>query len=259
MKPSRDSKQALACLFIIALLTAPVAAQKKTPTPREQIGTVLGKPIYRDQIDKRHNREESDALQHLFGYPLFEHYYQKHQKLFKVTPQEIKSALDDYSKDPATVKDFQEIESLNRQILSDIKVQLKQSDLSQTKRQRLKLKEGQLQEEINVGAFKSFVIVLLEAWKFERHLYLSNGRGRIRAMMMGEEAFDARHQWLKTQEKQGKFTITDPQLHDAFYKFWTDQQQRGRILKRQDSINQFLEPDWLRQTRALNTVEAKKP
>ncbi len=246
MKPPCNSKQALACLFIVSLLAAPVAAQKKTPAPREQIGTVLGKPVYRDQIDKQHNLEQSEALQHLFGYPLFELYYQKHQKQFKATPQEIKSAMDAYSKDPVSVKEFQEIERLNREILSEIKSKLKQSDLSQTERQRLKSKEKKLQEEIKLGAFQFFVIGLIEVEKFERHLYLSNGRGRIRGMIIGEEAFDARHQWLKTQEKQGKFTITDPQLRDAFYKFWTDQQQRGYILNSQDSIKSFLEPVWSR-------------
>ncbi|WP_145107975.1 hypothetical protein [Gimesia panareensis] len=230
----------------ISLSGSTLAAQSKTPTPREQIGEVLGKPVYRDQLDKLKDLQLSDALQHLFGYPLFNLYHREHQAQFKATPQEIKSAMDVYSKDPVTVKEFQEIESLNREILSDIKAQLKQADLSQTERQRLKSKEKQLQQEIKLGAFQFYVIGLIEVEKFERHLYLSNGRGRIRAMMMGEEAFDARHQWLKAQEKLGKFKITDPQLRDSFYKFWTDQQQRGHILNSKDSIKSFLEPVWSR-------------
>lgn len=101
--------------------------------------------------------------------------------------------------------------------------------------------------------------MMLECWKFENHLYLTQGGGRVRLLMLGEEAFDARFKWLEAQEKLGKFQISDPQLRTIFFEYWTDRNNRGRTITSQESIQRFLEPQWLKHLNADKPLTAKKP
>ncbi|WP_417392556.1 hypothetical protein [Gimesia sp.] len=143
------------------------------------------------------------------------------------------------------IKDCQEIDKLTPIVLEEIQNQLKHTDLTAAERKRLEQQQQQQQMELKHGALKWMLLGILEDWKFEKHLYLTQGGGGVRSMMFGEEAFDARFKWLEAQEKLGKFQITDPQLRTTFFEFWTDKNNRGRNITSQESIREFLEPDWL--------------
>ncbi|QEG16798.1 hypothetical protein [Gimesia maris] len=245
-------------LISLSLLQITVLAVQKTETPpREQIGTCLGKPVYRDQIGI--SLKLSEELQLLFSYPVFSQFHQEHQAKFKPTEKEIAAAIAYYSRDESVIKDCQEIDKLTQSELEENKNQLKRSDLKPAERKRLEQKQQQLQRELKNGALKWMLLGMLEYWKFEKHLYLTQGGGRIRSMMFGEEAFDARFKWLEAQEKRGKFQITDPQLRTTFFEFWTDKNNRGYNTTSQESIQEFLEPQWQKELNADKPLTAKKP
>ncbi|WP_417383882.1 hypothetical protein [Gimesia sp.] len=252
--------RSLLFLVSLSLLQITVLAEQKTETPpREQIGVCLGKPVYRDQLYTNQNIELNATLQILFGYPVFEEYHQEHQAKFKPTEKEIAAAIAYYSRDESMIKDCQEIDKLTQSELEEIENQLKRSDLKAAERKRLEQRQKQLQRELKNGALKEMLLIFLECWKFEKHLYLTQGGGGIRSMMFGEEAFDARFKWLEAQEKLEKFQITDPELRTLFFEFWTDKNNRGRNITSQDSIQEFLEPEWLKELNADEPLTAKKP
>ncbi|WP_417378429.1 hypothetical protein [Gimesia sp.] len=69
-------KSLLLLILLFLLQTTSITAQKKDTPPPEQIGTCLGKPVYRDQIGT--SLKLSEELQILFGDPVFRQYQQEH-------------------------------------------------------------------------------------------------------------------------------------------------------------------------------------
>lgn len=61
----------------------------------------------------------------------------------------------------------------------------------------------------------------------------------------GIEAFDAMHNWLKQNEKEGNFKITDPKLREVFYSYWTTMDHGSFFIEDKTRIDQeFLHPEW---------------
>jgi hypothetical protein len=89
---------------------------------------------------------------------------------------------------------------------------------------------------------------LLGSWKFQRHLYLNYGGGRILWQQSGLEAFDATHHWLMQQEQAGRFRIADDDLRTAFYAYWTTLDHGAFLIDDQARIEQeFLYPEWAQE------------
>jgi hypothetical protein len=87
---------------------------------------------------------------------------------------------------------------------------------------------------------------MLKHWKLQRHLYDEFGGGRILWQQAGIEAFDAMRGWLETEEKNGRFTISDPGLRTAFYEYWTTMNHGAFLTADKTRIREtFLEPEWL--------------
>jgi len=228
--------------LISLILISPLHAQKKENAPREQIGEVFGKPVYRDEIPTGTNRELHEKISWLFWSPVFDRYYLKHKSKFKLTKKEVASATTYFSENDEDVK---REESLFRAKLKTIDEQLKQPGITVDEKRRFDKKNRKLQLEYKEDSIMSFLLSLAECDKIERHLYKTYGGGRIRYMMMGSTAFDATHKWLEDQEKKGHFKITDPKLRIAFYLHWTDKVNVGRIANDQEDAQQsLLKPDW---------------
>lgn len=226
----------------LLLFTSPLSAQKKATPPREQIGEVFGKPVYRDEIPTRANQELHDKLQWLFYIPVMEKYFTNHKSKFGLTKKEVASATAYFSKND---KHIEREEFLFRAKLKKIDEQLKQPGITADDKRRLKQKKRKIQLEYKEDSIMSFLLTGAECQKIELYLYKNYGGGRIRYMMMGAEAFDATHKWLEDQEKKGHFKITDPQLRTAFYQHWTDKVNVGRIANDQEYARRsLLKPDW---------------
>jgi len=224
---------------------------------REQIGEVLGKPVFRDEILEADRKvPDSEVLHARFLSPLVKKYQQEHQKELTPSPQEVEAMVAfSRKKDPDWEKEeleFQQNLLELKEELKKIESRLEDATLSPEQRRELENEKSTGEAWLEVLNTEHFIqLVLVKHWKFERHLYDNYGRGRILWQQLGWEAFDAMHNWLKSQEDHGHFKITDPQLHRSFYRYWRDMHHDFLINTEGDEEllrSVFLEPEWLRST-----------
>lgn len=249
-------KQAVLYLFTAALLTAPLGAQNKAPAPREQIGTVLGKPVYRDQLNAESTRTLIESLQYHFSAVLAEAYLEKHRERLEPSQAEYDAfAGDDPDLQGFKVAQIRVMHTRKRELETRLKVK----GLSETHRKKLNLELKRLNDtlDLEVGPF---IYTLLIFHRMEQDIYRRYGGGRVRVFKMGMEALEANARWMKAEERQGRFKITDPKLHALFYQYWSEDFRDGFLMEdKQEILREFLDPDWQRKARALAPVEAQKP
>jgi hypothetical protein len=219
------------------------AAEPAAVEKREQIGEVLKKPVYRDDIRK--NQPLADELHRLFTQPVLTTYRRKHLSEFTPSRAEIDAATAYFDqKHRERIKDMA---PALRDELKAVDAQLELDDLPEEKRQELKVKKLTLEAQLTPPG-RSFAEFMLNNWKFQRHLYDKFGGGRILWQQAGIEAFDAMRTWLETQEKNGEFKISDSTLRAAFYQYWTTQKHGAFLTSDKDRIREeFLAPEWVRQ------------
>jgi len=235
--------------LMLLFFTSTLYGQKKETPPREQIGEVLGKPVYRDEILTGTKQKLRDQLHSLFFGPIIDQYYLKHKAKFQLTKSEIAKLKVIYSKDKVLGQTIKDEETYYRRLLKRIETQLKLTTLTPTERRLLEKKQQKMRLEIKQHTVLGFVLILAETEKFNRYLYKNYGGGRIRYLTMGTEAFDATHKWLENLERQGNFKITDPKLRTDFYQYWTDKVDIGSIENDKEDIQKWLlEPAWAAKT-----------
>jgi hypothetical protein len=84
------------------LTSSPALAQKPPSPPREKIGEVLGRPVYRDELRSKNPPDLEDALHQLFSAPVLEKYCDAHRAELEPTPAElavVEAALEKASKE----------------------------------------------------------------------------------------------------------------------------------------------------------------
>jgi hypothetical protein len=262
----------------------PLLAEQQSGHPREQIGEVLGKPVYRDQIQTGKDVSLADELHRLFTGPVMQKYRQEHMAEITPTQAEISAAAayfaarlrkewkqeepqnrrrlmtitEQLSRPKLTKEERQrlEIERINtqwqladehpklRQELKALEQQLLHSKLTKEERQELEFREALI--ETNLKPLGSdFAHFIVDNWKFQLHLYKRFGGGRLLWQQAGIEAFDAMRNWLETQERKGNFKITDPKLRNEFYEYW-HRSHSPFLIEDKDRIRaEFLEPEWI--------------
>jgi hypothetical protein len=217
-----------------------VASAYADDSPREQIGEVLGKPVYRDELRKDFPRV--DELHRLFTSPVLAKYRMEHEKEIKPTEQELVTAQKFF--DHAHAERIKDTAAGMRAELKQVEEQLAQKDLPEAEQKKLGLKKRRLEMQLNPPG-RMFAEFTLTHWKFQRHLYDKFGGGRILWQQAGTEAFDAMRRWLETHEKNGSFKISDPELRKEFYHYWTVQQHGSFLTSDKERIRKtFLEPEW---------------
>ena len=231
--------------LMLLLLTSTLHGQKKKASPREQIGEILGKPVYRDEILSGTNQKLHDQLQSLFFGPIIDQYYLKHKAKFQLTKSEIASVKAYYSKDKVLGQIIKNEDTYYRLLLQRVETQLKLTTLTPTERRLLEQKQQKMRLDQKQDSTLGMLLLFSETEKFNRYLFKNYGGGRIRYLAMGTEAFDATHKWLKNLERQGNFKITDPKLRTAFYQYWTDKVDIGSIENdKQDIQKWLLDTEW---------------
>jgi len=227
------------------LLTIPAFAQTESKPPRERIGEVLGKGVYRDEIRTGNGIRIEDELHRLFAQPVIAVYRLDH--LAEITPTE------DELRFAEAVFDRQHRESLKKQgneeelraELDELTKRLNEPDFSAEEKQKTERRKLFLEAKLTPpGRF--FASFMVSHRKFQQHLYRNYGGGRILWQQGGVEAFDAMHQWLQSLESKKQFVIDDPALRTAFYQYWTTQSHGSFLTADEHRIRtEFLEPDWL--------------
>lgn len=247
MTPCVASRFFVVATFAILCVHGELAPACADDTPREPIGEVLGKPVYRDELRKDFPRV--DELHRLFTYPVLAKYREEHEKEIKPTEPELEAAQKVF--DHAHAERIKDTEAGMRAELKQVEEQLAQMDLPEVERKKLRLKKLNLESQLHPPG-RMFAEYMLTHWKFQRHLYEKFGGGRILWQQAGTEAFDAMRQWLESHEKNGSFKISDPELRKEFYRYWTAQNHGSFLTGDKDRIRaEFLEPKWaLPQTKA---------
>lgn len=242
---SRGSFGSVCCYFcLLFLLTPAFAANQTKDSAHEKIGTVLGKAVYRDQLRTSKNITQRDELFRLFAQPVKEHYIKDHRKAIVPSEYEITFAANYFCQDQQVRRLDQKEKNMIRQQILTIEKQLKTDQLTKVEKRELTDQQTELQACLDMPC-RTFAHFMLDRWKFQRHLYLTYGKGRILWQQAGIEAFDAMHRWLQDREKQGDFSIDDPQLHSQFYAYWTTQKHGSFLTGDQKRIREFLKPKWV--------------
>jgi hypothetical protein len=271
----------IACVLILAtVLFQPVSAEQ--PNQSEQIGEVLGKPVYRDQIHAGNGDDLGDELHDLFMVPVMQKYCDAHKA--EITPTEAEISLaavalekryweakrEDEPKCRRLLKEVQEklanpklpkdqrqgLETYRivyrseladerpklREELKNIKERMSHAKLTKAEREHLEFVRGSIEASLHPVS-RDTVHFIVDHWKLERHLYKKFGGGRLLFQQAGTEAFDAMKNWLQTHERAGSFKITDPKLRTEFYHYWNRSHGPFMIVDKQP-IQDFLEPEW---------------
>ena len=211
--------------------------------PREQIGQVLGRPVYRAEIRTEGNVRLKGELFRLFTSPVMKEYREAHKSETEPTEDEIRAATVFF--DEGHRQRIKEKEPQLRARLATVQQQLARADLTEEEHTKLRIEERRLQRELKPPG-RPVAVFMLRNWKFQKHLYERYGGGRILWQQAGLEAFDACRIWLESCEKQGDFTITDPKLRSAFYEYWTTTKHGAFLIDDKEGIRtEFLEPPWL--------------
>jgi hypothetical protein len=238
---------AVLCLGVVAIwMPAIVLAQPETPPEREQIGKVLGKPVYRNQIrtDKQHPLRSE--LHRLFSSEVASKYRKEHADEIVPTEAEIAAATKVFDEGHRERMRKEEPELRKKQ--KAIEDQLGDQTLSAEQRKKLEIDKLVVEGQLKPPG-RQFALFILNNWKFQKYLYDKYGGGRILWQQAGQEAFDANRKWLETLEKRGDFEITDPKLRETFYEYWTSMKHGAFLTDDKERIRtEFLEPEWLGKT-----------
>ena len=235
-------KQLVIVIILLVLATPLFAAEDK----REKIGEALGEPVYRDQIDERGDLYAQ--FYNLFIMPFQKKYLEAHKDELEVKDWEIEYVVRYFVK--KYNEDLKKKDSELNQRLANIKKRVKEvekkltnKDLPAGDRETLEMEKNFLETMLKPPG-KDFAKHLLSSWKYYRLLYDNFGGGRIIWEQEGLVAYDAMLKWLKQHEKQGDFKIADAKLHEEFYSYWKDNENRRFFLDKQQIQSEFLHPPW---------------
>ncbi len=211
--------------------------------PREEIGRVLGKPVYRDEIRSGKGVEIRDEVRRLFAGPIMEKYRKTHKDEIEPTKDEIDAAIAWFEKERQ--QQNTNAETKLRTELDAIQKQLRAGGLTPEQKRKLEIKRLTVEIQLKPPP-RTFALFMLRSWKLQRHLYDKFGGGRILWQQAGMQAFDAMHAFLQSCEKNGDFTIVDPKLRSALYEYWTTMNHGAFLTNDRERIRtEFLEPKWV--------------
>ncbi|MBI1347493.1 hypothetical protein GC163_14535 [bacterium] len=230
------------CLPILLTL---VAAAAEPAADREPIGSVLGKTVYRNDIKTGPQGPSLESeLHRLFTQPLLQKYVEEHAQEVTPTKEEIAQATTYFQQEHAKRLQNERPALLKEQ--TELSEQLQSETLSDQDRRNLQLRRQVIEMRLKPPG-EQLAHFILDSWKLQKHLYDNYGGGRILWQQAGQEAFDAMHNWLKAQEAAGQFQITDPELRQKFYHYWTTQKHGAFLTDNKERIQkEFLEPPWMK-------------
>ena len=227
----------LVLVVVPSLLGEPADAGR-----REQIGEVLGEPVYRDEIRTGKDARLAGELHRLFAAPVMQKYQAAHAAEIEPTKEEIDAATRVFRE--RHQERIKEEEPELRERLRRIEAELGRGEMTGEARKGLERQRRSLQAQLEPPD-RSFAVFVLSGWKFQRHLYDRYGGGRVLWQQAGLEAFDAMRKWLEAHEEKGDFRITDPALRAAFYEYWTAANHGAFMIRDPERIRrEFLQPEW---------------
>lgn len=233
--------------LLIAVVPSLVAVPVEAPRPaaRERIGSVLGEPIYRDQI-KAGKDVRLDAELFRLIQPALDRYREEHRDEIRPTEGEVEFAAAYFRKEqPETQADglIEQQKRETRKLLAELDAA--GNELSAEEQREVEALRKTLEDLENSD--RHFARWVVGTRKFQRHLYDEFGGGRVLFQQAGVEAFDATRAWLESLEAKGDLTLSDPELREELYRYWTST-NHGAFLStpetNPDAIEEFVNPPW---------------
>lgn len=151
---------------------------------RKQVGQVGGQPLYADQIVGKTVQERTEAARNLFMKPIVQGWARQHAAQFKLSPEEAARLADDIRAYAAC--------SGNGYTLPE---------------------DPAMRDKVLQGLGGNV--------KLQKALYDEFGGGRVLFQQGGVEAFDATRKLLEQKEASGEFSLTDPEVRELAYAYWT--------------------------------------
>ncbi|WP_414828895.1 hypothetical protein [Alteromonas sp. H39] len=221
-------------VFFMLLIT-------QTSNANEQpVATVLDQTISPSDLIREDGQQI--PLTRLIIPTLLQHYKADNNLSFEPTPEERQRFIVWFNKQNA---DHEEDTRKRKQdTLAQIKALAKENGLSKEETEKqinafLDMSANQPPMDERMADF------VLPHWKSQVYFYKNYGGGRILWQQRGTEAFDAFHNWLKSQEEKGNFKIFAQKDRDAFYDYWN--RESSFLTSDEEAINEgFLQPPWSR-------------
>lgn len=174
-----------AALLIAAVSLVFAAQVTAAPPQREQIGSSLGTPVYRDQLTGTTDAERSDAARGLLITPALREYFQAHRADLLPSDPEIAEVVARMEAARACEPEY--------------------------------MKKDPMTSET-----RAFVARFLLAGRSTlRHVHQRFGGGRLLFQQGGVEAFDATRRLIEHLEAQGRIRFDDPSIRALAYDYWT--------------------------------------
>ncbi|MEO1496494.1 MAG: hypothetical protein AAFV43_05030 [Planctomycetota bacterium] len=215
----------------------------------ESIGHVLGDPVYREQVRAEDPQGRHDELHRLFTSAVMKRYRHEHRAELTPTDAELDAARAFF----AEQHEKRMVEQRPRLMmeLQVLETRLTDEGLSEQQHGRFESQRAaiELRLEPPGDAIAPFV---LSQWKWQNYLHKNYGGGRVLLQQFGPEAFDAMREWLEQRERAGDFQITDTELRDAFYAYWTTKDHGSFLSDDPARVQMLLTPYWLQGDEAEN-------
>ena len=223
---------------------------------REQVGEVLGKPVYRDQLmSPKGYYRGSDTLMNVFVSPLWARFREQNADTLKVSEKEINAFVTYFQ------RRFEEELSAEKRQLKVIEKNRADPAISEDERRKLdrekskaesrisRIADEQMDDNPRIG--RSSAIFVISHWKRQHLLYTKYGGGAVQWQQIGVEATDAMEKWVEACEANGEFKITDPIVKKMLYDSFSTN-------VREEASEEFLRPEW-RKLLDEKPVPAKAP
>ena len=245
---SRAARGTAICVMLIALLPASDATAQESPqkrtADREQIGTVFGDPVYRDQIHEGESITLAGELARLFTAPVWASFVKANDATIKPTDAELVFATRFFA--------AQQAERLKgsygdmfREKLREVEEKLKRETTDDV-RESLQSQKRMIERMLNPSNEEAEQTAnhMLRHIKAQRLVYDRFGGGRVLFQQSGPEAFDAMHSFFKKREATGDFTIRDKRHRTELYGYY-HRDHGSFLVDDKEQIRSYLEPAWL--------------
>ncbi|MBZ2163339.1 hypothetical protein [Alteromonas stellipolaris] len=212
----------------------------QTSNANEQLlARVFEKNIYQSDLKNEGGRDLS--LQQVIIPKLLEGYKAKKNISFEPTNEEMEHFKIWFNKRNPNHK--QESKEREKESLARIRELAKSKQLTDENTQRL-VSEFLEYSKNTASMDEQMANFVLPYRKSQIYFYNNYGGGRLLWQQRGTEAFDAFHNWLKSQEKKGNFMILAEEDRKEFYQYWN--KESGFLSDDKETITQFLKPEWSR-------------
>jgi hypothetical protein len=216
---------------------------------REQIGKVLGKPVYRDQVTREGEGSLKSQLNDAFIVPVRLKYLHDHRNELEFSADELaffslyfdEKQTNEKNAGSPKLTEGKAIEKKSiKGELAEIESRLSTGTLTTEEREAALKDKDAVSQRLKKLVEHNRELLRLQADQFffgpklSRHLYKTYGGGRVVVTTFGVDAFDASRRWLAEREALGDFEITDAKLQDVVKQSlvddlasWESQPRRG--------------------------------